>query len=101
VEPGRHAPEVADRDVARQERIERPAELGRREPSAVGEGDHLACRMDARVGSSRRVDPQPASAGERGERGLELPLDRPGSRLGLEPGEVRSVVFDPCPIAHG
>ena len=101
VEPGRHAPEVADRDVLRQERIERPAELLHPERPAVGEGDHLACRMDARVGPSRRVDPHPASAGERGQRGLELSLDRPGARLGLEPGEVRSVVFDPRAVAHG
>ena len=32
---------------------------------------------------------------------LELTLDRPGTRLALEAGEVSSVVFDPRAVTNG
>jgi len=36
---------------------------------------------------------------EASQRGFEFPLDRPDSGpLGLEAGEVRAVVFNPCSI---
>ena len=41
------------------------------------------------------------STGERCERGFELSLDRPGSRLELVARKVRAVIFDPGAIAHG
>jgi len=56
--------------------------------------------VDPGVGSARRVDPDPASAGDPRQRGFEFPLDRPSPRLDLEPGEVRAVVFNHCAVAH-
>jgi hypothetical protein len=41
------------------------------------------------------VDPSIRPVTEAGQRGLQDSLDRPFPRIDLEPGEVRSVVFDP------
>ena len=51
--------------------------------------------MHPGVGPSGPVDRLAHPRRQAGQRGLELSLDRPGSRLDLEAGEVRAVVFDP------
>ena len=51
--------------------------------------------MHPGVGSAGPVDRLALPAGQAGQRGLEFTLDRAGSRLGLEAGKVRAVVFDP------
>src|SRR5450759_3616116 len=57
--------------------------------------------MNPGIGSTRRIDSDPVSTGDRCQRSFEFSLDRPCSRLNLEPGEVRAVVFNPCPVPHG
>lgn len=56
--------------------------------------------MDTGVRPPGPVDPPDDSVVEARERDLEDPLDRPFPRLGLEPGEVRPVVFDLCAITN-
>jgi hypothetical protein len=57
--------------------------------------------MHPGVGSTGSVNPQANASGEAGQRSFQFPLDGPRSRLSLEPGEVRAVVFDPCPVTDG
>ncbi len=86
---------------AREERIERPSQLRRREPSPVGEGDHLSRGVDPGVGPPGPVDPPLARVG-RGVPARPRALPGPSAfRVDLEAGEVRSVVFDPRAVAHG
>jgi hypothetical protein len=56
--------------------------------------------MNTGVGSSRRHDSDPASAGDRRQCGFEFSLDRPRPRLHLEPGKVRAVIFNRCAVAQ-
>ena len=101
VEADRRPSHPADRDVGREERIERPFQLRLREASFVREGDHLSAGMHAGVRSAGPVDPLSRPIAEPVQRVFEDPLDRPFSRLDLEPGEVRSVVFNPRHVPHG
>ena len=100
VEAGRRPSHPADRDVGREERVERPFQLRRRQASLVREGDHLSAGMHAGVRPAGPVDPPRRPVAEPAQRVLEDPLDRPFPRLHLETGEVRSVIFDRCAIAH-
>ena len=77
VEPGRDPLQVTDRDIRREERIERPTQLLRRGPTPIGECDHLPGGVDPGVGPSRRVDRRRPGGVESGQRGLEFSLDRP------------------------
>ena len=94
VEPVRHPPKVADRDVRRQEAVERPASrsAGRR----PGQVNAITCPVACTPASVRPAPSTrtPLPVAEAGQRGFELPLDRPRVRLDLEAGEVRAVVFD-------
>src|SRR5439155_1694038 len=99
VEARRDPPEVADRDVPREDPVEGLDQLLCREFPAVGEGNHLPRGVDSGVGSAGSIDATPGPIAEAGQRLLELSLDRPGTWLDLEPGKVRSVVFDRCAIA--
>ena len=101
LEPVGCPPEVADRDVRREQGVDRPLEPAPGDLARVGEGDHLAAGVDPGIRASRPVDRHPLAPVEAGQRGLELSLDRPGVALQLEPGEVRSVVFDRRAVAHG
>ena len=69
------------------------------EPPVVGECDHLSAGVHAGIRPAGPVDPLRRPVAEAGQRGLQDPLDRPFPRIDLEPGEVRSVVFDPRAIA--
>ena len=95
IEPGRRPSHVPHREVRREERIERPTQFRLGEPPVVGEPDHLRLGVHAGVRSAGPVDPLLHPVTEAGQRGLQDPLDRPFPRIDLEPGEVRSVVFDP------
>ena len=56
-------------------------------------------RVHSGIGAAGPVDRLASPVAEAGQRGFEFPLDRPDpGPLGLEAGEVRSVVFNPCPI---
>ena len=101
VEPCRRRSHVANRDVRWKERVQRSSQLLGRETSRIGERDHLVRGMHPGVGPACSIDSQPRSAVELGECRFELPLDRPRSRLGLEPGEVCPIVFNPCGVTHG
>ncbi len=57
--------------------------------------------MHAGIGPACPVDPPLHPVTEAGQRGLQDPLDRPFPRIDLEPGKVRSVVFDPGAKAPG
>ena len=85
---------VADRDIRRKQPVEGLGQLGRREASRVGEGNHLPRRVDPGVRPAGAVDRLPDPSRESGQRRLERPLDSPGSRLDLIPGEIRAVVFN-------
>jgi hypothetical protein len=52
--------------------------------------------MHPGIGSSRSIEPDPASAVEAAQGPFDLTLDGAFPRLGLEAAELRSVVFDPC-----
>jgi hypothetical protein len=56
--------------------------------------------VDPGIGSAGPVDRLAFPTGQAGQRGLEFTLDRASSRLDLEPGKVRAVVFDPRAVAH-
>jgi hypothetical protein len=98
VEPRRRTPHVADRDVGREERIERPPQLLCREPPGVGECDHLPRGVHTGVGPACPVNRLTLPIAEARQRGFEFSLDRPDSRLSLEAGEVRPVIFNPCAV---
>ena len=97
--PGLHAPQRAQADVRRQERIEG---LGQPPVGDVrhGEGDDLTRGVDTGIRAAGGGDPDPAIAGDRRQRRFEHSLDRPAPWLELEAGEVRAVVFDPCSEPH-
>ena len=99
VERRRGTPHIADRDVRREERIERPPQLLCREPPGVGECDHLPRGVHPGVGSACPVDRLTLPIAEARQRGFEFPLDRPDSRLSLEAEEVRPVIFNRGAIA--
>jgi hypothetical protein len=54
--------------------------------------------VHAGVGSAGPVDRLSMPAVQAGQRGLEFTLDRAGTRLRLEAGKVRAVIFDPGPV---
>ena len=87
VEPGRCPAQVADRDVRREERVERPTQLRRREAPVVGEGDHLPRGVHPGIRAAGPVDPPACPVAEAGERGLQVPLDRPVPRLTWKPAK--------------
>ena len=76
-------------------------ELVAAQPSAVGECDHLAVRMDTGVGSARAVHSHPAAGRQPGQRSFQLALHRPDSRLNLEAGKVGPVILDPRAVTNG
>jgi hypothetical protein len=92
---------VPHREVRREQRIERSTQFRHREPPGVGETDHLPPGMDAGIRSAGPVDPLHHPVTEAGQCGLQDSLDRPFPRLDLEPGEVRSIVFNRGAEAHG
>jgi hypothetical protein len=57
--------------------------------------------MHTGIGPACPVDPPFRPVSEAGDRVFEDPLDRPFPRIDLEPGEVRSVIFDPRAKAFG
>lgn len=90
---------VANRDIRRKQAVEGLGQLGRRLAPREGEGDDLPRRVDSGVCSTRAVDGLPDSTREVGQRRLERSLDGPSSRLQLEPGEVRAIVFNRCAVS--
>ncbi len=86
--------DIANRNVRWQQPVQGPGQLGRRESPRVGEGDHLPRRMDSGVRSARAIDGLPDPSRESGQRLLQRSLDGPGTSLGLEPGELRAIVFN-------
>jgi hypothetical protein len=100
VERGGRPSHVTDRDIPRQQRVERTAELRRRQPAAVGEGDDLPRGVYPGIRTTGPVDPPDHPVIEACQRVLQDPLDRPATRIDLETGEVRAVIFDPCSVSH-
>ena len=76
-------------------------EPSRPESPRPGERDHLARGMHPGVRPTRPGDPDAPATVEVGQHAFDLSLDGPSARLGLEAGELRAVVFDPCAVPHG
>jgi hypothetical protein len=100
MEPGRYPTDVANGDI----RWERPVQ-GLHQPLSGerprnGEGNHLPRGVHSGIGTSGAVYRLASSANEAGQRGFELPLDRPDpGPLGLKSGELRAVIFNRSPIS--
>jgi hypothetical protein len=57
--------------------------------------------MHPGVRPTGRFDPKAWPTRQAGEDALQLSLDGPTTRLSLEAGELRAVIFDPGAVAHG
>jgi hypothetical protein len=91
---------VADREIPWEDRGQCRLECLGREPTAIGEGDHLPRGVDPGVRASGPVDPPPLPVTEARQRVFQDPLDGALPGVRLEPGELRPVVFDRCAVAH-
>ncbi len=77
VEPFRHRPDVADRDIPSEPAVERRSELCSGQTAGVCEPDHLPERMNSGVRPAGPVDGLSNPIAEVGKGRLELSLDRP------------------------
>ena len=101
IEVERYPRQRPDRDVRRQQCPDRLTELRRGHPADPGESDHLAGGMDPGIRPTGHVESDGGLTRQVGQHALQLSLDGPTTRLRLEAGELRAVIFDPCAVPHG
>jgi hypothetical protein len=99
MEPVGRPPEVAHRDIAREESVQGSLEPGCRETSWIGERNHLPSGVNAGIRSTGPIDRLADSAGQVGQRGLQFPLDCSGVHLKLKARKVRAVIFNGCAVS--